>query len=51
MEANTQKGASATDGDFDIPLKCKAGIVVNEGANFHVEVQMVDVPQPGILYI
>ncbi len=33
---------------FDIPKECKAGVVVNEGPNFHVEVQMVPVPEPGI---
>ncbi|CAI7616720.1 unnamed protein product [Penicillium glandicola] len=31
----------------EIPTHCKAGVVVNEGPNFHVEVQMVPVPQPG----
>lgn len=33
---------------YDIPKECKAGVVVNEGPNFHVEVQMVPVPEPGI---
>ncbi len=28
--------------DVSIPQKCKAGVVVNEGPDFHVEVQMVD---------
>lgn len=32
---------------FDIPTHCKAGVVVNEGPNFHVEVQQVPVPEPG----
>ncbi|KAJ6114648.1 Polyketide synthase enoylreductase [Penicillium sp. IBT 16267x] len=32
---------------FDIPSHCKAGVVVNEGPDFHVEVQMVPVPEPG----
>ncbi|KIW81521.1 hypothetical protein Z517_04546 [Fonsecaea pedrosoi CBS 271.37] len=32
---------------FDIPKECKAGVVVNEGPNFHIEVQMVPVPEPG----
>ena len=32
---------------IDIPTHCKAGVVVNEGPDFHVEVQMVPVPQPG----
>ncbi|PSN73971.1 GroES-like protein [Corynespora cassiicola Philippines] len=30
---------------FDIPKECKAGVVVNEGPDFHVEVQMVPVPE------
>ncbi|KAK4495282.1 hypothetical protein PRZ48_013612 [Zasmidium cellare] len=30
-----------------IPKKCKAGLVVDEGPNFHLEVQEVDVPEPG----
>lgn len=33
---------------FDIPKTCKAGVVVNEGPDFHVEVQDVDVPEPGM---
>ena len=33
--------------DFEIPTHCKAGVVVNEGPNFHVEVQTVPVPEPG----
>lgn len=33
---------------YDIPTHCKAGVVVNEGPNFHVEVQMVPVPEPGM---
>lgn len=32
---------------FDIPKECRAGVIVNEGPNFHVEVQMVLVPEPG----
>ncbi|KAL4886902.1 chaperonin 10-like protein [Aspergillus karnatakaensis] len=32
---------------FDIPKECKAGVIVNEGPDFHVEVQMVPVPEPG----
>lgn len=32
----------------EIPTHCKAGVVVNEGPEFHVEVQMVPVPQPGM---
>jgi hypothetical protein len=32
---------------YDIPKTCKAGVVVNEGPDFHIEVQDVDVPEPG----
>jgi len=32
---------------FDIPKTCKAGVVVNEGPDFHVEVQDVPVPEIG----
>jgi hypothetical protein len=32
---------------YDIPTHCKAGVVVNEGPDFHVEVQMVPVPETG----
>ena len=30
----------------EIPKQCKAGVVVNEGPDFKVEIQMVDVPEP-----
>ena len=30
---------------FEIPKKCKAGVVKNEGPDFHIEVMDVDVPQ------
>ena len=30
----------------EIPKKGKAGVVVNEGPDFHVEVQEIDVPEP-----
>lgn len=33
---------------FEIPKECKAGVVVNEGANFEVKVEMVPVPEPGL---
>jgi D-arabinose 1-dehydrogenase-like Zn-dependent alcohol dehydrogenase len=33
--------------DPSIPKKCKAGIVVNPGKDFHLEVVDVDVPTPG----
>jgi len=32
---------------YDIPKKCKAGVVVDEGPNFRVEIQEVDVPEIG----
>ncbi|KAJ5219545.1 hypothetical protein N7468_008749 [Penicillium chermesinum] len=32
---------------FEIPTHCKAGVVVNEGPDFHLEVQEVPVPEPG----
>jgi hypothetical protein len=32
---------------FDIPKTCKGGVVINEGPDFHVEVQDVEVPEPG----
>lgn len=32
---------------FEIPKVCKAGVVVNEGPNFHVEMAEVPVPEPG----
>ncbi|KAI9737148.1 MAG: hypothetical protein M1834_000741 [Cirrosporium novae-zelandiae] len=31
---------------IEVPKTCKAGVVVNEGPNFHVEVQEVPVPEP-----
>lgn len=34
---------------FDIPKTCKAGVVVNEGPDFRVEVQDVPVPEPGMI--
>lgn len=32
----------------NIPKKCKAGVVVNEGPDFRIEIQEVDVPEPGM---
>lgn len=45
MASNSASGGTP---HFDIPKECKAGVVVNEGPDFHVEVQMVPVPEPGI---
>lgn len=35
--------------NLDIPTHCKAGVVVNEGPDFHVEIQMVPVPETGMI--
>jgi propanol-preferring alcohol dehydrogenase len=32
---------------YDIPKTCKAGVVVNEGPDFKVEIEDVPVPTPG----
>lgn len=34
---------------FDIPQECIAGVVVNEGQNFEVQVKKVPVPEIGML--
>ncbi|KAM3065208.1 hypothetical protein ACMFMG_010400 [Clarireedia jacksonii] len=48
MTAATQmQTQTGKDTHFDIPKTCKAGVVVNEGPDFHVEVQDVAVPEPG----
>lgn len=36
-----------TEKTYDIPKTCKAGVVVNEGPDFKVEVVDVPVPTPG----
>jgi len=33
--------------EVEIPKECKAGVVVNEGPDFYIEVQNVPVPEPG----
>lgn len=33
---------------FDIPKECNAGVCVDEGPNFRVEVQKVPVPEIGM---
>jgi propanol-preferring alcohol dehydrogenase len=33
---------------YEIPKRCKAVAVVNEGPDFYVEVQDVDVPEPSM---
>lgn len=42
---NVEMAESNGTTTFEIPKKCKAGVVVNEGPDFHVEVQEVDVPE------
>lgn len=37
--------------ESEIPKKCKAGVVVNPGPDFHLEVQEVDVQEPGVCMI
>jgi hypothetical protein len=44
-------GSAMEYSQVEIPTHCKAGVVVNEGPDFHVEVQMVPVPQPGRIQI
>lgn len=39
--------SAADTPQFDIPTHCKAGVVVNEGPDFKVQVEMVPVPEPG----
>jgi hypothetical protein len=39
--------AEATNGTIEIPKTCKAGVVVNEGPDFKLEVEDVPVPEPG----
>jgi hypothetical protein len=41
-------GSVKENQQYEIPTHCKAGVVVNEGPNFHVEVQTVPVPEPGM---
>lgn len=35
-------------GTPNIPKTCKAGVVVNEGPDFKLEVEDVPVPEPGV---
>lgn len=44
---STLYDAMTTDTSFDIPTHCKAGVVVNEGPDFTVQVETVPVPEPG----
>jgi hypothetical protein len=50
-EPDTTHGSTAkiTDGTSpEIPKTCKAGVVVNEGPDFKLEVEDVPVPEPGM---
>ncbi|OCK85839.1 GroES-like protein [Lepidopterella palustris CBS 459.81] len=40
-------GTSNLPPDFVIPKECKAGVVINEGPNYELKVEMVPVPEPG----
>lgn len=40
-------GSEQKQPTYEIPKECNAGVVVNEGPNYHVEVQKVPVPEPG----
>jgi len=44
---NPSRPDTANMTEVEIPKQCKAGVVVNEGPDFRIEVQMVDVPEPG----
>lgn len=35
----------------EIPKKCIGGVVVNEGPDFHLEVQEIDVPEPSESFV
>lgn len=35
--------------EFSIPRTCKAGVMHNEGPDFYVKVEEVEVPSPGKL--
>jgi hypothetical protein len=47
---NKVKKMTGSSGDttFDIPKECLAGVVVNEGPDFRVEVKNVPVPEIGM---
>jgi propanol-preferring alcohol dehydrogenase len=35
------------DAQIEIPKFCKAGVVINEGPDFEIKIEMVPVPEPG----
>lgn len=41
------EAANTDTNNIEIPKECKAGVVVNEGPDFRVEIQNVPVPEPG----
>lgn len=47
MSATATETNAETAPKFEIPKTCKAGVVMNEGPDFYVEVQDVEVPIPG----
>lgn len=47
MSTNPENTENTGEAQFEIPKTCKAGVVVNEGPDFRVEVQDVPVPEPG----
>lgn len=49
MDASTidKNGVSNGQETYDIPKECIAGVVVNEGPDFHIEVKNVPVPEIG----
>jgi propanol-preferring alcohol dehydrogenase len=47
MSSAATETVTETAPKFDIPKTCKAGVVVNEGPDFRVEVQDVPVPTLG----
>ncbi|KAL1629238.1 hypothetical protein SLS56_005461 [Neofusicoccum ribis] len=47
MSTNPESTAQTGETHPEIPKTCKAGVVVNEGPDFRVEVQDVEVPEPG----
>lgn len=46
MSTTTTKTGADSTPSFDIPKECKAGVVVNEGPDFRIEVRNVPVPEP-----
>jgi hypothetical protein len=45
---HTNGGAKVSNGEFEIPKSCKAGVVYNPGPDFKVVVEDVPVPEPGL---